>query len=409
MRHSLFITAALLGALATTASAQDAPTLPAPTDPVEIGRSANAGKWYGTVDFGARATQIDGDEARFQRYRDLRPGIYGTNAVLGRRTPDWMIEGQAWNAGYRDQRYQLDVQRVGRLNATFLWDQIPMFISRDTRTLYAETAPGVFRIEDAVQQGIQSGGLTLRNFEDQAARFDMRTLRKIGEADIVFNADRNSDIAILFRSTERDGSIPFGGTFGFNNAVELPVPVNYRTTDVRTSFEWGNQSGMLRLGWDGSMFDNHVESVIWDNPLRFGPDISGNPTQGRMALWPSNTLTYLHGTGAYALPARGRLTAYLAVGQGRQNEDLLPFTINTAVTQPALARPTAEAETRMTIAQFTYAMRPMRRLALNAKYRYADVDVQTPVFERSTGSVSYDANFTASAHGSEYRSVKRAT
>lgn len=409
MRHCLFITAALLGAFATTATAQDPPILPAPSNPVEIGRSANAGKWYGAVDFGARATQIDGDEARFQRYRDLRPGIHGTNGVIGRRTPDWTIEGQAWNAGYRDQRFQLDVQRVGRLSATFLWDQIPMFISRDTRTLYSETAPGVFRVEDSVQQGIQSGGLTLRSFEGQAARFDMRTLRKIGEADIVFNADRNTDISILFRSTERDGSIPFGGTFGFSNAVELPVPVNHRTTDVRTAFEWGNQTGMLRLGWDGSLFDNHVESVIWDNPLRFGPDISGTPSQGRMASWPSNTLTYLHGTGAVALPSRGRLTAYLAIGQGRQNEDLLPFTINTAVTQPQLSRTSAEAETQMTIAQFTYSMRPMRRLALNAKYRYADVDVQTPVFERATGSVSYDGSFTASAQGSEYRSVKRST
>jgi MtrB/PioB family decaheme-associated outer membrane protein len=411
MRHAFILTAAFVAAFAPAALAQDPPTLPAPTDPVEIGRSANSGKWFGTVDFGARATQIDGDEARFQRYRDLRPGIYGTNAVIGRRTPDWTLEAQAWNAGYRDQRFQLDVQRVGRLNATFLWDQIPMFISRDTRTLfnYTVTQPGIFRIEDTIQQDIQGGTRTLRNFEDQAVRFDMRTLRKIGDAEIVFNADRNSDITILFRSVERDGQIPFGGTFGFNNAVELPVPVNHRTTDVRTAFEWGNQSGMLRVGWDGSMFDNHVESVIWDNPIRFGPDISGTPSQGRMALWPSNTLTYLHGTGAVSLPSRGRLTAYVAVGQGRQNEDLLPFTINTAVTQPVLTRATAQAETQMTIAQFTYAMRPVRRLSLNAKYRYADVDVQTPIFERPTGSVSYDGSFSASAEGSEYRSVKRST
>lgn len=409
MRKTLFITAAFLLATAGGALAQDPPSLPPPTDAVDLGRSANSGKWYGTVDFGARATQIDGDEARFQRYRDLRNGIYGTGGVLGRRTQDWTIEAQAWNAGYRDQRYQLDVQRVGRLNATFLWDQIPLFISRDTRWLYTETAPGVFRIEDSIQQGIQTGGLTLRNFEDQAVRFDMRTTRKIGEADIVFNADRNSDVKILFRSTAREGAIPFGGTYGFSNAVEIAAPIDYRTTDVQTSFEWGNESGMLRVGWDGSMFDNHVESIIWDNPIRFGPDASGAPTQGRMALWPSNTLTYLHGTGAVRLPRRSRLTGYVAIGQGRNNEDLLPFTINTAVTQPVLSRPTAQAETQMAIAQFTFSTRPARIFAFNAKYRYADVDVQTPIFERTTGVVNYDTTFRASAGPSEYRSVTRST
>ena len=408
MRHTSFITAALL-ALASSAFAQDPPTLPLPIDPVEIGRSQTTGKWYGSVDFGARATTVDGDEARFQRFRDLRPGVYGTNLVTGRRTQDWTLEAQAWNLGYRDQRFLVDLQRVGRLTASFMWDQIPLFISRDTRTLYTQTAPGVFRIEDLIQQDIQGGGKTLRNFEDQATRFDLRTLRRIGEAAVVFNANRETDVSVHIRNTTREGSIPFGGTFGFSNAVELPVPVDTRVTDVRTAFEWGNQTGMLRFGWDGSTFDNHVESVVWDNPIRYGPDATGAPSQGRMALWPGNTLTYLHGTGAVTLPARTRLTGYLAVGQGRNNEDLLPFTINTAVTQPALARTTAQAESQMAIAQFTLAMRPVRRVSLNARYRYADVDITTPVFERPGGSVSYDSSFSANAGPSEYHSVKRIT
>ena len=89
------------------------------------------------------------------------------------------------------------------------------------------------------------------------------------------------------------------------------------------------------MGWDGSAFDNNLDSVVWDNPLRFGPDAAGAPSQGRLASWPDNTLTYLHGTGSVALPMRGRLTGYLAVGQATSNADLLPFTINTA--HPAAA------------------------------------------------------------------------
>ena len=109
------------------------------------------------------------------------------------------------------------------------------------------------------------------------------------------------------------------------------MPIDTSTADVKTALEWGNQPGCCAFGWDGSTFDNNVDSVIWDNPLRYGPDIAGTPSQGRMSLWPDNTLTYLHGTGAISLPARPRSPATWPFGQGRSDADLLPFTINTAI------------------------------------------------------------------------------
>src|SRR6478609_908792 len=116
---------------------------------------------------------------------------------------------------------------------------------------------------------------------------------------------------------------------------------------------------------------------------------------------------YLHGTGSAAIPLNGRATGYLAFGQGRSNADLLPFTINTAIAPPTLVRPTAEAESQMTMAQFTVAMRPAAGFFLNARYRYSDVDVQTPIFDRPGGSVAYDSSVQATADPSSYHSVKR--
>ena len=351
MRTRHVLTATFLLGFTSAALAQDPPSIPAPTDPVSIGRSELTGKWYGMVDFGGRVTSIDGDEARAQRYRDLRSGIYANNLVAGRRTPDWMLEAQAWNIGYRDQRYQLDFDRVGKLRASFLYDQIPLWISADSKTLYVETQPGVFRLENSMQQAIQAGQATLHAYTDQAVRFDLETMRRIGQADVVFNATPNTNIFVQVKNTNRDGHIPYGGTFGFSNAVEIPMPLDSRTTDLKTAIEWANNKGMARFGWDGSTFNNGLDSVVWDNPLRFGPDIIGGPSQGRHASWPDNTLTYLHGTGSVALPMRGRLTGYLAVGQATSNEDLLPFTINTAIPPPPLARLTAEAKSQMTVAE----------------------------------------------------------
>src|SRR4030095_4656580 len=320
MRNASALTFALLLA-AAPAFAQDPPSIPLPTDPVSIGRSEFTGKWYGTVDFGVRVTSIDGDEARAQRYRDLRSGVYLNNAVFVKRTQDYALEGQAWNIGYRDQRYMVDFQKPGRVSVSFLYDQIPLWISHDTRTLYTETQPGVFRLEDSMQQALQAKTTTLHSYEDQAVQFDLRTMRKIGQADLNFTATPNTDIVVSIKNTNRDGHIPYGATFGFSNAVEIPMPLDNRTTDLKTAVEWSNGKGLLRFGWDGSTFENNIDSVVWDNPLVYGPDASGPPSQGRHASWPSNTLTYVHGTGAYNIPGNGRATAYAAFGQGRNSID----------------------------------------------------------------------------------------
>lgn len=408
MRTRFLLAAALALVFAASAAAQDAPTRPVPTDPVDVKRGALTGQPYASIDFGGRFNSVDGDEARYQRYRDLRPGIFASNALWGRRGAEWTFEAQAWNVGYRDQKYQVDYSYVGRLKASFLYDQIPLFISRDTRTLYSEASPGVLRIEDSIQQSIQSGATTLRSFQDVATRFDTRVTRHVTQMDLVFTANRETDVFFKVRSAEKSGSIPYGATFGFSNAVEVAAPIDSRTSDFQSALEWANNRGLIRVGWDGSWYRNDVQTLIWDNPLRFGPDASGNPTQGRLALWPDNTLNYLHGTAAVTFPRSGRLTGYVALGQGKSDEALLPFTINTALASPELSRQTAQAEQRTGIAQFTFSVRPVRGFSLMAKGRYSDVDVRTPSFVRDTGSVTYDATLsTAAQHASHYYSVKR--
>ncbi len=145
--------------------AQDPPTLPQPTDPVSIGRSEFTGKGYGTVDFGGRITPIDGDEARAQRYRDLRSGLYANNAIVGRRTQDWTFEAQAWNIGLSRPDATSSTSRASAgcppRSCTI---RSRSSSARDTRTLYDnETQPGVFRLDDSMQQSIQAGPTTLHS------------------------------------------------------------------------------------------------------------------------------------------------------------------------------------------------------------------------------------------------------
>ena len=92
---------ALVGALvvgfATTTSAQA--TLPKPTDPRDQTAAAFTGRLFGNVDFGGRFTSIDGDPARYERYRDLRDGPFAENFSFARRGEEWTLEVLADNVG----------------------------------------------------------------------------------------------------------------------------------------------------------------------------------------------------------------------------------------------------------------------------------------------------------------------
>jgi MtrB/PioB family decaheme-associated outer membrane protein len=410
----LVIVTALAAATAATAHAQA--TLPKPTDPRDLAAASFTGRLYGNVDFGGRFTSINGDPARYERYRDLRDGPFAQNTLFARRTEDWTIQATATNVGYRDQRYTAEYRNVGKLRVSFMWDQIPLFISSDTRTLYNEVQPGIFRLEDSLQANNEAGRTTIRDYTNQAAEFELRTRRDIGLLDLAFTATRELDLKFNLTSTRRQGAIPYGATFGFSNLVELPAPIDQRTTDAKTMLEWANQDGMFSVGWDGSWFDNQIETMIWDNPLKINdsPSYSSaysdgrGPSQARMALWPTNTQQYVHATGSLATPGRGRATAYVAIGEARQDADLLPHTINSQIPVIPLERPTAEAEVRNTLFNLQYAARPTELFGIVARYRYSDIDNRTPHFE-TFGRVRFDGVLDNAADSPEPEpfSVKR--
>ena len=95
MRNRVMIATALLLASAVFAGAQDKP------------QPSAASSSSGTIEVGGRVTSTDGDEARYERYRDLRDGA-NVNLLYGKATEKWTFDFKARNVGYRDQQYLLN-------------------------------------------------------------------------------------------------------------------------------------------------------------------------------------------------------------------------------------------------------------------------------------------------------------
>ena len=102
------------------------------------------------IDVGVRGTIFgdDSDRARFQRYRDLRNGATVDAFRFSNATDRRQFTVQADHIGYRDQRYSASYNNYGKIKASFEWNQIPLFYSQDTATLFTTAAPGVLRLDD---------------------------------------------------------------------------------------------------------------------------------------------------------------------------------------------------------------------------------------------------------------------
>jgi MtrB/PioB family decaheme-associated outer membrane protein len=370
---------------------------PAPRPPAPPGEPAVPPASVGEIDFGLRGSSVSGDPARYQRFRDLRDGPTLDRLRYDRDTAGWKFQAAMDHVGYRDQRYQATFDRYGDVKGSFEWNQIPLFYSADTRTPFRSESPGVFRLDESLQAAIQTGTATTQLLVPESRLFPLRARRDIADIRLVYAARPTLDLKVSFSSARRTGAQPWGASFGQTNAVELAVPVDHRTNEFSAAVEWSTPRAMAKLAYDGSWFTNHVETLIWDNPLR-ATDLADAPAQGRMALWPDSTAHTVSAAGSVALPARSRAFGSVSMGGWFQDQALLPHTINTAIAAIPLARPTAEAEARILSMNYRVTSRPARPLWLTAQFRLYDYDNRTPHFPVSQ-YVRVDSGAAASLTG----------
>jgi MtrB/PioB family decaheme-associated outer membrane protein len=411
MRTRTILIGALLLASAGLAQAQDQQQ---PTNGASQTVATPASSFtptLGTVDFGYRSDSTRGDYARYSRFRDLRDGAFLDRFQFEKETDTSLFRAEANNVGYRDQRYFGEFRSIGKLNVSFEWDQIPLFYSELTESLYTNNGGGRLVIEDGVQQTLQAAG-TNAAIRDPligaavsgAQQYDMKSRRDLALFNMVYTVNRDVDVRFSLKNANRNGAQPyafaFGTSPGANPVVEFAAPLDDRTTDVKAALEFANAKGLLSVGYNGSWYDNKIPSIQFDNPLRITDQLGGSGAAiGQAVWWPTNTAFSVNATGSYKLPARSRANATISFGRWSQDETLYPATLNTALVTPvALPRTSADASADIMSMLFGLSSRPARNVWLNAKYRYYDYDNNTAHFgpvERFMG----DTNFVTETVG----------
>ncbi len=351
------------------------------------------GSAIGNVDFGVRGTTTKGDAARYERYRDMGDGAFLQHIQVNRNVNTWVLDLSGDNVGRSDQRFTGNFVRPGKFKGWAMWDQIPMLISRTTRTLFVEdlTEPQpVLTIPNAIQAQVQLNPASLEQLFDQnSIQFETSSRRHIGQGGFEYLATPEFAVRTQVQYSDRQGNLPYGGSFGHSSLVEFPAPVDHRLADFDAGAEFSRNRLLLRAGYSGSFFQNHATTPEYDNPFR-AVDISTAPSRGRSSLAPNNTFFSVNGMASLRLPQRSRATAYVSIGSLTDAGDpLMPQTINTAVTAAPVERNVVNGEARTLGLNLSFVSRPTRNTDINVLFRTYDYDNRTSHFNMSE-RISYD-------------------
>jgi MtrB/PioB family decaheme-associated outer membrane protein len=309
---------------------------------------------------GVLDTDVDTDSAKFEEYEDWNRGFNIPLLRIVGETPDgertFRFRGE--DLGERDARYTLDYGVVGRYGITLDYNKIVHRFGNKGRLIHTEVAPGVFLLPDPLQAQIQGaiesvprgqvnfGFLNnlLQPYLATASFEDLALQRDRFSAVIELGRMANLGWGLELQHENRTGDRAWGASFGFNNLVELPEPIDYDTSQAELAGEWNGANGGARFGARYNKFENNVSTLIWDNPFRAvsstdptaylspGGASTGGSMVGFADLAPDNEATTLFVDGRTRFGgnwwAHGSASYILMT----QDDPLLPYTLNAAIT-----------------------------------------------------------------------------
>ena len=183
-------------------------------------------------------------------------------------------------------------------------------------------------------------------------------------------------------------------------------PINYETNNIELGGQYAGKGWSIGLNYSGSFFHNSVSTLIWDNPIHatVPPGGIGNcqdsaiynnstgtgPCRGRLDLYPSNQAHTISLTGTAELPAKTRFFGTMSYGWMLQNDSFLPFTINSAITQPSISANSLAGNVQPFMVNASLVNNAVDRLNLKAYYRFYNVDNNSKTVKFDQGIIIND-------------------
>lgn len=366
----------------------------------------------------------DEEESRFERFAEWTDEglLSGLALNLSQdETGDW-LELRAGSAGRDDAFYSFDGGRAGVFHLRGSFSRTPHRYMSDANVLFDGVGSTRLSLPAGLTPGVDNSALIPAALVAQG-NSTLEILRDKSRVSARWDAHPLLNFSFAYGFEDRRGERPFGTAFSFpeltaaiGGVVEVAEPVKDRVQDVSLGAHFQGERVQANVSYAGSFYRNRNDALVMENPF----DVGGVPiAEARFALAPDNDSHTLRGEVAVSTPLDGRWRTTLAWSTMRQEEELLPPTINGNLigaidladwnSSAALSQRDADARIDTLLLDTTLELRPIRALRLRARYRYDDHDNKTSyiAFNPATGEFGYivEDGSPAAVFGSEFSGV----
>ena len=361
----------------------------------------------GDVSLILRHRNDDARDSLYTQYRDPKT-VSGEFGVQYKEKNRFVFNADGDNLGQDDVNVNFRGNWYGKIKGGITYDEIPHRYAFDSRTLYSGVGSDYLSLDDGLQTDLEAAGVgtvaaadRLKTaFATASSSGDPEIKRKKLSGDFEFVASDPFSFRAEFSREEKDGTRPSFGAFGLDNTSEIFENIDNETWTLKLIAEYAQNQLLLNATYYYQNFNNNADSQTFDNPFSVSDNLLTGPGTGRIDLAPDNHYQNVSLAGSYSdLPFRSRISATAARGWMRQDDDLLPFTTNTALVFPIdYSDPTnlpandADVKVDTTLINATLTARPLDYLRLKGGFRYFDYDNKTDRIIFPDGYVDADSS-----------------
>lgn len=334
----------------------------------------------GSVTAGGAAVNIDNESYKSGEYTGIKKNraYFVGDADLKYKKNANYLDLKVKDLGFDNRSFYLEGGSYGDYKLYLSYNRIPHLISNNAKTPFNGTGTNAFSLPAGFVTGATTPAMT--NLSMNLKNIKLETMRKSMKMGFWKGYRGMIDARFAFERETKEGVKSIGGTAGTSGgnarSTVLPEPVNYTTDTLRASISYKGDAANAQASYFLSSFTNANNSLVWENPFT-GVNF---PVTARISLPPNNWHQRVALSGSLALPLYTRVSAIAEYGIMRQNETLMPYSINPAsvVTVP-VPRERAGAEIDTSHLTINVTSRPLPKLGLSVKYRYYKADNKTQV------------------------------
>ncbi len=367
---------------------------------------------------GVQGVTVNTSEAKFEEYGEVPNGPFMDYYFMDVDAPNYDLSFETLRPGLDNQSAELGYDRGGKLWFNAGYSQTPHRWANSSVTLYNETSPGVLSLPDGMQGTLQTNGNTTANWfsvmnSTFAGLAHTEPLYVRGDKSAVnlgFSPAPRWVVNLDLSQEKKAGKQMNMFGFGRNYTVEMARTVDQMVYDSALGVDYSGKNLSMGMKYVFNSFKNDLDKLTFDS-YRRATDTSGNvgtgvgPSKGQASVQPDNISHGFAANVGLALAAKTRFDADASYTLMRQNADLLPHTVNTALTPAALPEKSADATNHLWVQNYQLTHQLARDIALGARVRSEQLGDDSQHMDFG-GHVAMDQTWTAgdwSTHRFGYR------